>query len=201
MAPPGVQQGRALSRTPSDKSLGAFGQRRPSATSTAHARRPSGGQTQTAQIPSAGQLNELLRSLNAQTASAAGSPPVANAEAGPSRTKSRTLIEPFGPIGALTRPSITPTRSGGSDEALTRRGSGSYGHGVDESRIGVTLARTPSAESAVKGKIPERGAGCDTMPLSKALPVISELLEKPSFVSELKKVSNSIADRVQGVQS
>lgn len=204
---------------------------RPHPHHAAHPAHAGQGGTGASQIPSAGQLNDLLRSLgkgsspSSDNTASHGSRSAQNAEAGPSQVKAkdRTLIEPFGPIGALQRPSIAPARSGGSETEegglhrpsgsgpISRNGSfeqhtgaeasvSSAGPNVPQAKADADSARHPSASGSsslradTKGKTPIRTAGWDKMPLGKALPVITDLLEQPEFIGELKKVSLASRD-------
>ena len=52
------------------------------------------------------------------------------------------------------------------------------------------MSSRATSSAASKGKTPVRDTNWDYMPFSRALPIISELLEQPGFIGELKKVSS-----------
>ncbi|WWC90541.1 uncharacterized protein L201_005477 [Kwoniella dendrophila CBS 6074] len=129
-------------------------------------------------IPSKRQLDDLLTSLNAR-------PPPPATKHEPSRRAS--LIEPFGPVGETSSPSKSPhdpkqspSRRRDSVEAST----GNYG------RAGIVGEGGTNSPPKKKKKPSERvnEEGYDLMSFSKALPVLSELLEDEGFKAELKKM-------------
>lgn len=129
-------------------------------------------------LPSQRQLDDLLSSLNGPAA------------AGPSRPNGsarKHLIEPFGPLAEVSRfphtlPASTPSSNSNDAEYrdaswASRRESADGGNSA-----GPTRGHAPDP----KGK--GREEGFETMPFSKALPLISGLLGDEDFKKELRKV-------------
>lgn len=128
-------------------------------------------------LPSQRQLDDLLSSLNGPAA-------------GPSRPSGsarKHLIEPFGPLAEVSRfpqslPASTPSSNSNGAE---------YRDASWASRRESTDRDTPAGPSLGHAHDPKgkgREEGFETMPFSKALPLISGLLEDEDFRKELRKV-------------
>ncbi|WVW85424.1 hypothetical protein I302_107462 [Kwoniella bestiolae CBS 10118] len=124
-------------------------------------------------IPSKRQLDDLLSSLNArpQPQTKADSP------------NKRNLIEPFGPVGETSTPSKSPYDPVQSPRRRESTDQTNTNHGRRES---TSAATPPRKRRKPSERVDEEGYSF--MSFSKALPILSEVLEDEEFKMELKKM-------------
>ncbi|WWC93405.1 hypothetical protein V866_000239 [Kwoniella sp. B9012] len=134
-------------------------------------------------VPTKRQLDDLLSSLNARPQP---TPPKAES---PSQ---RHLIEPFGPVGETPSPSKSPydplqspNRRQSTSNTNTNTNTSEYGR-----RASTSTSTSKDTPPRKKRKPSERvdEDGYSIMSFSKALPILSELLEDEGFKLELKKM-------------
>ncbi|WWD02205.1 hypothetical protein V865_000243 [Kwoniella europaea PYCC6329] len=128
-------------------------------------------------VPTKRQLDDLLSSLNARPQA---TPPKAES---PSQ---RQLIEPFGPVGETPSPSKSPydplqSPNRRQSTSNTTTNTSEYGR-----RASMSKDTPPRKKRKPSERVDEDGYS--TMSFSKALPILSELLEDEGFKLELKKM-------------
>ncbi|OCF57624.1 hypothetical protein L486_05084 [Kwoniella mangroviensis CBS 10435] len=128
-------------------------------------------------VPTKRQLDDLLSSLNDRPQP---TPPKAES---PSQ---RHLIEPFGPVGETPSPSKSPydplqSPNRRQSTSNTNTNTGEYGRRASTSKVTPPRKKRKPSERVDED-------GYSTMSFSKALPILSELLEDEGFKLELKKM-------------
>lgn len=160
-------------------------------------------------IPSKQQLDTLLASLAKTSGTSTPS-----SEPDSTSKVSRTLIEPFGPIAGNARLDRSTSRSGievgGDADGIQAEGSNS----VDFSKDGRSVSPTRKGKERARARVmdvdvddeprdwagrrartsAEDDAAFDVMPFVKAIGIISDLLGRPEFVAEIRKVSRVVID-------
>jgi hypothetical protein len=128
-------------------------------------------------LPSQRQLDDLLSTLNGPAA-------------GPSRPSGsarKHLIEPFGPLAEVSRfPQALPASAPSSNSNDAEYRDASWASRRESADGGSSAGLTHGHAHDRKGK--GRDEGFETMPFSKALPIISDLLGSEDFKKELRKV-------------
>jgi hypothetical protein len=129
-------------------------------------------------LPSQRQLDDLLSSLNG---------PAAAGPSRPSGSARKHLIEPFGPLAEVSRfPQALPASAPSSNSNDAEYRDASWASRRESADGGSSAGLTHGHAHDRKGK--GRDEGFETMPFSKALPIISDLLGSEDFKKELRKV-------------